>query len=83
MEYNVLFTETARDDLKCIHEYISFDLLAPEAAASTTRGILAAAKALLSMPKRNPVYRDEPWKSLEIRFTTFNNQKSSPKRRIS
>lgn len=73
MEYNVLFTNTARDDLKGIHEYISFDLLAPEAAANTTRGILAAAKALSSMPMRNPVYRDEPWKSLEVRFTTFKN----------
>ena len=73
MEFNVLFTNTARDDLKSIHEYISFNLLAPEAAANTTRGILAAAQALSSMPKRNPVYRDEPWKSLEVRFTPFKN----------
>lgn len=73
MEYNVLFTDTARSDLKGIHEYISSVLLAPEAAVNTTRGILASAKALSSMPKRNPVYREEPWKSLEVHFTTFKN----------
>lgn len=71
MEYNVLLTEHARDDLKNIHRYIAFELLSPHNAAGISKGILAASKGLNRFPKRNPVYHEEPWKSQEVRFLPY------------
>ena len=71
MEYKVLFSDAARVDIKDIYEYIADVLLSQEAATNTTRGILASTRALSFMPKKNPVYRNEPWKSHDVRFTIF------------
>lgn len=71
MEYNVLFTEHARDDLKRIHEYIAFELLSPRNAAGITKGILAASKGLTTFLRQHPVYHEEPWKGLQVRFLTY------------
>ena len=73
MEYNVLLTEHARDDLKSIYEYIAFELLSPDNAAGIIQGILAASKGLNAFPNRNPLYHEEPWKSLEVRFIPYKN----------
>lgn len=73
MEYNVLLTEHARDDLKSIYEYIAFELLSPDAASGMIKGILATSKGLNSFPNRNPLYHEEPWKSLEVRFVPYKN----------
>lgn len=73
MEYNVLLTEHARDDLKSIYEYIAFDLLSPDAASSLIKGILATSKGLNSFPNRNPLFHEEPWKSTEVRFVPYKN----------
>ena len=73
MVYNVLFTEHARDDLKSIYEYIAFELLSPDTASSIIKVILATSNGLNSFPNRNPLYHEEPWKSLEVRFIPYKN----------
>lgn len=71
MAYDIFLTEHARDDLKGIYEYIAFELHSPNNAAGIAKGILSASKGLNTFPKRNPVYREEPWKSLEVRFLPY------------
>lgn len=73
MEYNVLFTTHARDDLKAIYEYIAFALCAPESAAGTVKRILAGAKGLAQFPESNPLYRQQPWQGLGVRFLPCKN----------
>ena len=73
MEYKVFLTEHACDDLKAIYEYVAFKLLAPESAAGIVNGILSTSKTLDKFPNRNPIYHDEPWKSLEVRFVPYKN----------
>lgn len=73
MEYNVLLTEHSRDDLKNIYEYIAFELLSPNAASDMVKGILASSKGLNTFPDRNPLYHEEPWKSLEVHFIPYKN----------
>jgi len=69
----VVYTFTARQDLRSIYEYISFTLLAPDAARNTTDRIMAAVRSLESMPERNPLYREEPWHSQGVRFIPVRN----------
>lgn len=73
MEYNVLLTEHARDDLKSIYEYIAFEHLSPDNATGIVQGILSSSKGLNTYPNRNPIYHEEPWKSLEVRFIPYKN----------
>ena len=68
-----VYTFTARQDLRSIYEYISFTLLAPDAARNTTDRIMAAVRSLESMPERNPLYREEPWHSQGVRFIPVRN----------
>ena len=69
----VVYTFTARQDLRSIYEYISFTLLAPDAARNTTDRIMAAVRSLESTPERNPLYREEPWHSQGVRFIPVRN----------
>ena len=70
---NIVYTKHARNDLHEIYEYIAFSLLSPENASSTVKRITDAVRSLESMPERNPVYKDEPWKSKGVRFATARN----------
>ena len=69
----VVYTFRARQDLRDIYDYIAFTLLAPDAAKNTTERILEAARGLQSMPERNPLYKEEPWHSLGVRFIPVKN----------
>ena len=69
----VAYTFKARQDIRDIYEYITFTLLAPNAAQNTTGKIMEAARSLESMPERNPLYKDEPWHSNGLRFVPVKN----------
>ena len=69
----VVYTFTARQDLHDIYEYIAFTLSAPDAARNTSERIVEAVSSLESMPKRNPLYKDEPWHSKGVRFVPVRN----------
>ena len=67
------YTFKARQDLQDIYAYIAFTLLSPEAARGTVGRIMDAVGALASLPERNPLYKDEPWRSLGVRFLPVRN----------
>lgn len=69
----VVYSFTARQDLRDIYEYIAYTLLSPEAAGSTADRIMEAARSLGSLPERNPLYREEPWHSQGVRFVPVKN----------
>ena len=69
----VVCSKQAKTDLHEIYEYIAFSLLSPENASNTAKRIMDAARSLETMPERNPLYREEPWKSKGVRFTTARN----------
>lgn len=64
----ITYTNTARQDLKDIYEYITHSLLAPDTAKAISKMILEEARSLEKLPERNPLYRDEPWHSRDVRF---------------
>ena len=69
----VVYTFKARQDLRDVYEYIAYALSAPDAARGTADRIMSAVRSLESMPERNPLYREEPWRSLGIRFIPVGN----------
>ncbi len=69
----VVYTFAARQDLRDIYEYIAFTLLAPSAARKTADRIMETIRSLESMPERNPLYKEEPWRSQGVRFVPVRN----------
>ncbi len=69
----VVYTLTARQDLRSIYEYIAYKLLAPGAARNTIKRIIESISTLESMPERNPLYKVEPWYSRGVRFIPVKN----------
>ena len=68
MSMRIVYTHTARQDLREIYEYIAFTLLVPETARSLIDRLMADIRSLSEFPERNPLYRDEPWHSQGVRF---------------
>ena len=69
----LLYSLKSRQDLRDIYGYIAYTLLSPQTARSLTDSILQAAGTLKSMPERNPLYKEEPWHSLGVRFLPVKN----------
>ncbi len=69
----IVYTLKAKQDLQDIYEYIAYTLLAPETARRMTARIMKAIRSLESMPERNPLYKEEPWRSQGIRFLPVKN----------
>lgn len=64
----IVYTYSARQDLKDIYEYIAFTLLVPDIARDMISRITSDIHSLESLPERNPLYKEEPWHSKGIRF---------------
>ena len=69
----IVYTHTARQDLREIYEYIAFSLLAADTARSLTERIMADIRSLESFPERNPLYKQEPWRSQGLRVLPVKN----------
>lgn len=69
----IVYTNTARQDLQEIYEYIAYTLLVPDTAKAITEVILGAGRSLENLPERNPLYRDEPWHSRGVRVLRVKN----------
>ena len=69
----IVYTQTARQDLRGIYEYIAYTLLVPKTARDLTEKIMSAVRSLEEFPERNPLYRDEPWHSQGVRFLPVKN----------
>lgn len=73
MKMTIVYTLRAQRDLKDIHEYIAYSLQSPGVAHSMSQRLMQAAHSLEDMPERNPLYREEPWHSQDIRFLPVKN----------
>lgn len=73
MKYKILFSESARNDLKQIVMYIAFELLEPNIAFKLSERILDAIKTLDDFPKRNKLCGYETWKSKGLRVMPIEN----------
>ena len=69
----IVYTQTARQDLRGIYEYIAYTLLVPKTARDLTEQIMSAVRSLEEFPERNPLYRDESWHSQGVRFLPVKN----------
>ena len=69
----IVYTNTARRDLREIYEYIAYTLLVPDTAKAISEKIMGEARSLESLPERNPLYQDEPWHSQGVRFLRVKN----------
>lgn len=73
MNMKIVYTYSARKDLRDIYEYIAHTLLVPETAQSLVERIMSEVRSLEKSPERNPLYRDEPWHSQGVRFLPVKN----------
>ena len=73
MNTKIVYTYEARQDLRDIYAYIAFKLLVPETAVKFIDKILEGARSLETLPKRNPLYREEPWHSKGVYFLPVHN----------
>lgn len=73
MSFRIQFTSGARQDLRDIFEYIAFELLVPDIAKAQTKRIIDEIRTLDVFPMRYPLYEDEPWHSIGLRFFPIDN----------
>ena len=67
VNYNVVISDLAKQDIRDTNTYINDQLLNPIAAANTTDAIIDAIFKLENMPKRVPLVRDERLAKMGIR----------------
>ncbi len=72
-EYEVKVTRQALEQMREIVHYISYDLMAPEAASNLLNELESAIKKLAIFPKRHSLIQEEPWKNEGIRKIIVNN----------
>lgn len=73
MKYQILYTDSARQDLKNIYRYISDSLVESEIATKLTEKIMKAIRTLDEMPQRYRLFDEEPWHSRGLRILPVNN----------
>ncbi len=73
MSWKVEFAEQAKNDLRDILDYITYELQAPKAAAQLVREITNEILSLNQMPMRYRLYDEEPWQSQGLRYFPIKN----------
>ena len=73
MKWSVSYSEEAKQDIRDIYEYIAFELLSPDTANAQYRRIIEAIRKLDEMPLRFPLYQEEPWNGLGMRWFPVDN----------
>lgn len=72
-EYEVKVTRQALEQMKAIIHYISYDLMAPEAAQNLLNDLKSAIMKLSVLPKRHSLIEEEPWRSEGVRKIVVKN----------
>ncbi len=72
-EYEVKVTMQALEQMGAIVHYISYDLMAPEAAENLLNDLKAALMKLSVLPKRHSLIDEEPWRSEGVRKIVVKN----------
>ena len=73
MSMKIVYTHTARQDLREIYEYIAYTLLVSETARSLTDRIMTDIRSMEEFPESNSLFKDEPWHSQGVRFLPVKN----------
>lgn len=73
MDYKVVYTQEAEQDLINIYNYISLELKVPVTARKQADRIMDFIRSLEKIPLRHKLYPDEPWYSRELRFCPVDN----------
>ena len=72
-EYEVKVTMQALEQMGAIVHYISYDLMAPDAAENLLNDLKAAIMKLSVLPKRHSLIDEEPWRSEGVRKIVVKN----------
>ena len=73
MNWKIVYTKKALEELDSIVDYISNVLLEPKIAENLFNLIIREIKGLNQMPMRNKLWDDEPWRSQGIRVMRVKN----------
>ena len=73
MSMRIVYTHTARKDLREIYGYIAYTLLEPKTARDLSDRIMAEIRTLQEFPNMNPLYKEEPWHSQGVRTLPVKN----------
>jgi len=71
--YTVKITESARNDMEKIYNYIALDLFSPLAAMNQYNRIANAISSLKTMPERYPLFESKPERLRGIRKLVVDN----------
>ena len=72
-EYEVKVTRQALEQMRAIVHYISYDLMAPEAAENLLNDLKSAIMKLAVLPKKHSLIDEEPWRSEGVRKIVVKN----------
>ena len=72
-EWQIQYSEMSRRDLQTIKKYITYNLKSPNTAVKQINQIIKAIDNLSFFPKRSPIYKLEPWRSICLRVLQINN----------
>ncbi|MFI3164096.1 MAG: type II toxin-antitoxin system RelE/ParE family toxin [Bacillota bacterium] len=72
-KWEVIFSEQSIDEIRNIHDYIAYELLAPENARKQVDRIILKAESLDISPMRNPLYDNKKWKKKGLRRMVVDN----------
>jgi len=73
MNWEVIYTEDAEQDLQDIYEYISDVLLEPKIAQGQINRIMDSIESLDNLPLRHHLYNNEPWRTKGLRVMPVDN----------
>ena len=73
MTWKIKYSASSREDLRSIFDYIAKELLSPEYAAGQVERIMKAVRTLGDMPMKHKIYREEPWRTKQVRYLPVDN----------
>lgn len=73
MNWEIEFTDQAKQDLRDILDYITYELQEPKVAVNLVRQITKEILSLNQMPMRYRLYDEEPWKNQGLRCFPVKN----------
>lgn len=72
-KYEIKVTRQALEQMREMAHYISYDLMAPEAADNLLDDLKASILKLSVLPKKYPLIEEEPWRSEGVRKIVVKN----------
>ena len=73
MNYDILYSPEALEDLRSIYKYIAFELQASESAEGQVKRIRSAIRKLDTFPEGHSRVDWDPWSAMGMRFLPVDN----------